>query len=107
MRQSEKLFTEIAMFIGDWTKGQGGERLPVINPASGEIIGELPTASQSDLDRAFVCGEAGFAQWKMPPALEREKILKKATTILESRAHKLEIRFTGQRLSRPTGKVTP
>ncbi len=82
------------MFIGGWSKGEGGERLPVVNPASCETIGELPKASKSDFDSAVSCGEAGFAQWKKAPALEREKILKKAAAILGSRAEEIAVTLT-------------
>src|SRR6185437_7502397 len=79
-------YPDVSIFIGGWRKAEGGATLPVVNPASGEIIGELPRASSDDLARAVAVAEAGFSKWRTVPALERENVLKKAAAILAGRA---------------------
>ena len=61
MRKPERPCSDVAVFIGDWSNGERGGRLSVVNPASGDTIGEVPKASRFDLDRAVVAAEAGFA----------------------------------------------
>ena len=81
-------YPDVAIFIGDGSNTERGERLPVINSVSDETIGEVLKASKFDLDRAVAAGEAGFAQWNKVTPLGREKILKKAATLLESRRYR-------------------
>ena len=38
---------------GEWLKGEGRRTLPVINPATEEVLGQLPLATPADLDRAL------------------------------------------------------
>ena len=37
---------------GAWVKGAGGKSEPVLNPATGDPIGDVPHADKADLDRA-------------------------------------------------------
>ena len=42
---------ELALFInGSWKIGEGRDLFPVVDPASGEAIAEVPWASPADLD---------------------------------------------------------
>ena len=72
-------YPDVAIFIGDGSNTERGDRLPVINSVSDETIGEVLKASRFDLDRAVAAGEAGFAQWNKVTPLGREKILKKSS----------------------------
>jgi succinate-semialdehyde dehydrogenase / glutarate-semialdehyde dehydrogenase len=87
-------YPNICMFVGDWTKGERGETLPVLNPASGEVIGEVPKASKDDLDRAIAAAKAGFAIWRKASALERGLVLRKAADILASRIEAIAVILT-------------
>ena len=96
------------MFIGGLPHGERDERLPIVNPASGQTIGDFPKASKADLDHAIATGEAGSAQWKKTPALEREKILKKAAALLESRSEEIAATLTqehGKPLAEARGEI--
>ena len=42
----------------------GRKTSPVINPATEEVIGQLPHASKADLDRALAEAERGFKMWR-------------------------------------------
>jgi succinate-semialdehyde dehydrogenase/glutarate-semialdehyde dehydrogenase len=42
---------------GKWRQGSGGKTEPVYNPATGEVLGELPHASTADLDEALAASE--------------------------------------------------
>ena len=54
-------YPALAMYIdGEWTAGSGSRRDPVINPATGEILAELPLAETADLDAAVTAADRGF-----------------------------------------------
>lgn len=78
--------TTLQLFIdGEWLSCSGRKTQPVVNPATEEIIGELPHASVSDLDRALAAAERGFAAWRATAPHERGKVLKRAADLLRER----------------------
>ncbi len=79
-------YPELKLFIGgEWLSGGGRRTQPVINPATEEVLGELPHASKEDLDRALAIAEKGFALWRAVAPPERGKILRKAADLMRER----------------------
>jgi succinate-semialdehyde dehydrogenase / glutarate-semialdehyde dehydrogenase len=70
---------------GAWVKGAGGKSEPVLNPATGDPIGDVPHADKADLDRALAAAEKGFKAWRKVSAYERYKLMRKAADIFRSR----------------------
>ncbi|GIF20348.1 succinate-semialdehyde dehydrogenase/glutarate-semialdehyde dehydrogenase [Actinoplanes tereljensis] len=82
--------TDFGLFIdGEWTAGSSGQTVPVLNPATEEILGHLPLATPADLDRAVAAAVRGFAVWRAIPIAERVAILHQAADILTSRADRV------------------
>ncbi|MBO9469774.1 NAD-dependent succinate-semialdehyde dehydrogenase [Endozoicomonas sp. G2_2] len=80
-------YPDVSLLInGEWKAAQGGDTLPVINPATGETIGQHAHARQADLDAALEAADAGFKQWRSVPAVKRAAILNKASALLRERA---------------------
>jgi len=73
------------MIDGAWTKGANGRTIPVINPATEEVIGQVAHAEKSDLDRALAAADKGFKQWRKVSAYERYKIMRKAADLMRQR----------------------
>ena len=71
---------------GAWVDAEGGGTLPVINPATGETIGQVARAGAGDLDRALGAASRGFAVWRATPVLERSNLLRRAAGLLRERA---------------------
>jgi succinate-semialdehyde dehydrogenase / glutarate-semialdehyde dehydrogenase len=71
---------------GEWRDARSGKTIPVINPATEEVIGQVAHAEQPDLDEALEAAERGFAAWRKVSAYERAKVMRKAADILRSRA---------------------
>ena len=40
---------------GEWVDAAGGETMEVLNPATGEVIAEVPRASAEDVSRSARC----------------------------------------------------
>ena len=52
---------DLSLFIGgSWKLGEGRDLLPVLDPASGQTIAEVPLASAADLDEALDAADKGF-----------------------------------------------
>ena len=71
---------------GEWRAARSGQTLPVLNPATEEVIGTVAHAGRDDLDEALAAAEQGFAVWKKVSAFERSKLMRKAADLLRSRA---------------------
>jgi len=79
-------YSDVSLMIdGAWTKGANGRTIPVINPATEEVIGTVAHAEKSDLDRALAAADKGFKQWKKVSAYERYKIMRKAADLMRQR----------------------
>lgn len=74
---------------GEKVSGNGRRTFPVVNPATGETIGELPLAEISDLDRALETARRGFAIWRKAPAAQRAAVLQGAARLMLERADDL------------------
>ena len=75
------------LFIdGQWQDAADGRSLAVFNPSTGKEIGRVAHADIADLDRALVAAQKGFEKWRDMPAIERNKIMRKAAGLMRERA---------------------
>ncbi|WP_088348600.1 MULTISPECIES: NAD-dependent succinate-semialdehyde dehydrogenase [Rhodomicrobium] len=70
---------------GEFRQGSEGKTEAVINPATEEVIGEVPHASAADLDLALQASVAGFKEWKQRTPLQRQAVMEKAARLMEDR----------------------
>ena len=82
--------TNLALFIdGERLSGGGRATHRVVNPATGELLGELPLATAEDLDRALATAERGYKLWRSRPAAERASVLTGAARLLRERIERI------------------
>jgi succinate-semialdehyde dehydrogenase/glutarate-semialdehyde dehydrogenase len=62
---------------GKWVEASSRERMPVYNPATGELIDTVPMAEREDVKAAVDAAEESFKKWSATPAIERSRILLK------------------------------
>ncbi|MBX2825764.1 MAG: NAD-dependent succinate-semialdehyde dehydrogenase [Gammaproteobacteria bacterium] len=79
---TEKLEMLIA---GEFCQGSEGKTESVINPATEEVIAQVPHASAADLDRALQASADGFKVWKATPAIQRQQVMSKAADLMLER----------------------
>ena len=80
-------YPALHMVIGDEEVAGGGrETFAVLNPATGETLGELPLATTADLDRALECAAKGFAQWRRSSPAKRAAVLNGAARLIAENA---------------------
>ncbi|PWS34603.1 NAD-dependent succinate-semialdehyde dehydrogenase [Falsiroseomonas bella] len=81
------MYQDTQLYIdGTWRAARSGRTIPVLNPATEEVIGQVAHAGKDDLDEALAAAEKGFATWKKVSAFDRAKLMRKAADILRSRA---------------------
>jgi len=84
---------------GKWVDSSDGAVQNVINPANGEIVDTVPSATREDVTRAIDLAEKAQPAWAKMPVRERCKILRKfSAACIEKR---MEL---GKILSKETGK---
>ncbi|GHA01978.1 NAD-dependent succinate-semialdehyde dehydrogenase [Novosphingobium arvoryzae] len=73
--------------IIDGERVDGGSRRThaVVNPATGEVIGQLPLADPADLDRALAVAAEGFRIWRDSTAQQRAAVLQGAARLMLER----------------------
>ena len=102
-------YSDVSLMIdGAWTKGANGRTIPVINPATEEVIGQVAHAEKSDLDRALAAADKGFRQWRKVSAYERYKIMRKAADLMRQRLDDIATMMTteqGKPLAEAKGEI--
>jgi len=93
---------------GEWRGGTGGQSIPVLDPATGEVIGNVAHATKADLDAALASVEAGFRIWSATSAFDRSKLMRKAADLLRERKDRiawLMTREQGKPLAEAGGEI--
>ncbi len=81
-----RVYPNTQLYIdGQWIDAASGRTMPIVNPATGDVIGTLAYAEQADLDHALEATARGFATWKKISAFERSKMMRKAANLLRDR----------------------
>jgi len=71
-------YPDLSLLIaGKWRTGEGREVRPVIDPATENVVGELPMATTADLEEAADAAATAFPTWRQTPAYDRYGILRR------------------------------
>jgi malonate-semialdehyde dehydrogenase (acetylating) / methylmalonate-semialdehyde dehydrogenase len=60
---------------GEWVPSSAAEHLDVTDPASGELLAEVPLSTAEDLDRAVAAARAALPEWRGVSVIERGRRL--------------------------------
>jgi succinate-semialdehyde dehydrogenase/glutarate-semialdehyde dehydrogenase len=83
-------YPEPALFIdGEWLGPQGRKTQPIVNPATEEVLGQLPHATPADLDRALAAAQRSWGEWRGLLPVQRAKILRRAADLMRQRAEEI------------------
>ena len=74
---------------GAWTPPVGVIAIDVVNPATEEIIDQVPGGDPADVDAAVAAARQAFPGWAATPAAERAGLLDAAHTLLAGRADEI------------------
>jgi len=92
------------LFINnEWRPASSGKTMPVVNPATEEVIAEVPSADRTDVDLAVEAARAALAgPWSQLSARERGRLVRKLGERLMERADdvaRLETLHNGKPIS--------
>ncbi|KGJ72155.1 succinate-semialdehyde dehydrogenase [Cryobacterium roopkundense] len=97
------------LFInGEWVEASAGRTLPVVDPATGEVIKTIADASVADGAAALDAAVAAQAGWAATPARARGEILRRAFDLLQERKEEFALLMTlemGKPLAEARGEV--
>ncbi|MFF4892572.1 aldehyde dehydrogenase family protein [Micromonospora chersina] len=74
---------------GDWVDPAHSGTIPVENPATGEIIGQVPAGTPADVDRAVAAARAAFPGWAATAPADRAAHLDRLHAALAARADEI------------------
>ena len=86
----------------------GAGRMPVLNPATEEVLAECPTASEAQLNEAVDAAQAAFKSWKNTSIDERRAKLGEIADIIDANSEELARTLTqeqGKPLEEAMGEV--
>ena len=86
----------------------GDLEMPVLNPATEEVVAQCPRATKAQLDKAVAAAKAAFPAWAATPIEERRKYIVKMADVIEANAGELARILTseqGKPLADATGEV--
>jgi acyl-CoA reductase-like NAD-dependent aldehyde dehydrogenase len=102
-------YPQLNLYIdGQLLRGEGRQEQDVLNPATNEVIGQLPHATQADLDSALASSQRAFAAWRTVSALERSQLLRKVAAGIREHAPAISRNLTleqGKPLAEALGEV--
>ncbi|HEX7960109.1 MAG TPA: NAD-dependent succinate-semialdehyde dehydrogenase [Terriglobales bacterium] len=104
-------YSILSLWINGRELSLGGTRTsePVFNPATGEVLAELPHATDSDLDEAVAAASRAFKVWRAVSPFERGNILRRAAGLIRERAGRIATIMTleqGKPIDESKGEIT-
>jgi succinate-semialdehyde dehydrogenase/glutarate-semialdehyde dehydrogenase len=103
-----KLLRQQCYVDGQWVDADGGKTLPVTNPATGEVLGAVPSLGAAETRRAIEAANAAWPAWRAKTAKERSAILRKWSDLMLANQEDLAIIMTaeqGKPLTESRGEI--
>jgi len=92
---------ELKNFIGGkWIESESLQKVPVINPANGESLGDVPLSTKNEVELAVSAAKAAQKKWALIPAPKRAEYLYEIGFKLKEKKEHL-----AQILTKEMGKV--
>ncbi len=92
---------ELKNFIGGkWIESDSLQKVPIMNPANGESLGEVPLSTKSEVESAVSAAKAAQKKWALIPAPKRAEYLYEIGFKLKEKKE-----YLAQVLTKEMGKV--
>ncbi len=103
------MYQKLSLYInGQFLSGEGRKSEEVINPATLEVLGHLPHATEADLEMALQSAQTAFTSWKKSSPMDRSAILRKVGQLTRDRAQEIARNMTqdqGKPLAEALGEL--
>ncbi|KEI72697.1 CoA-acylating methylmalonate-semialdehyde dehydrogenase [Endozoicomonas elysicola] len=91
----------IPLFIdGEFTASESSQYIPVTNPATQELLAELPFATEAEMEKAIESAKSAFKKWRDVPVSDRARLMMRYVALLKENHDAL-----GELVSKDTGKT--
>ncbi len=72
----EKHYGKLKFFIGgNWVESESDQIYEDVNPATGEVIAEFPSATDSEIEQAIQAAQMALEQWRQVPLRDKARYL--------------------------------
>jgi 1-pyrroline dehydrogenase len=90
------------MFIGgQWHSGSGGELQDIVNPATGQVIAQVPKGNEEDVDKAVAAARKAYDEvWFDSTPRDRSERLLKLADVIEANGEELA-RIESENVGKP------
>jgi succinate-semialdehyde dehydrogenase/glutarate-semialdehyde dehydrogenase len=109
LRLSDSGLLRQANYIdGQWVQADNGATIEVRNPASGELVGEVPALGTAETRRAIEAANRAYPAWRAMLAGERSAILRRLNDLLLENKEDLALIMTaeqGKPLTESRGEI--
>jgi succinate-semialdehyde dehydrogenase/glutarate-semialdehyde dehydrogenase len=102
------LFRQANCIDGKWVQADNGKTIQVPNPATGEVIGEVPALGAAETRRAIEAANRALPAWRAMLAKERAAILRKLNDLMLANTDDLATIMTaeqGKPLAESKGEI--
>lgn len=83
-------------WIGGETVAGSAGTLPVVNPATGEVVAETPAGTADDVDSAVAAARAAFPAWAATTPQHRADVLRRLGAGLAARTEEIAQAITAE-----------
>jgi succinate-semialdehyde dehydrogenase/glutarate-semialdehyde dehydrogenase len=101
---------EASMLIGgEWRRAASSQEIEVVNPATEDVVGSVPSASSADVELAVETAKRALPEWSATDVEKRAHILARAAELIEQHAKQLAPLLTseqGKPVAEAIGEVT-
>ena len=90
---------EIPYYLENYIGGNligplSGKFIDNVNPATGEVFGQIPDSDKKDVEAAILTAKKAFPAWSVTPVEERFKILNRIAELIDENLDELAIAET-------------
>ena len=106
--KDQSLFRQQCYINGKWADADSGKAVEVNNPATGEILGTVPSMGATETRRAIEAANAAWPAWRKKTAKERANILRKWFNLMMENQDDLAMLMTaeqGKPLAEAKGEI--
>ena len=108
LQKTSHFMRQANLIDGAWVQADSGKTLTVRNPATGEVLGQVPAMGTAETRRAIEAAAGAFPAWRVMLAKERSAILRRLNDLMLAHADDLAAIMTaeqGKPLAESKGEI--
>lgn len=94
LNQTQAVPTAKLLIDGKFVESQTNEWIPLFNPATNEIIGQVPKATQGEMEAAANAAAKAFQSWSQTSVVARQQVMFKLQQLIKENMDKLAANVT-------------